>query len=394
MKKTLLRGVFDRLIGSIRFRRWMARPVTRMRSSPFSHRILQRLGSGGDAWAANKGHDQFADLRRSYSIDFTAFIGQVTPSRNVGLIALADDDVVKYFFDSCSLLNITGELFDPSRSDFVQRITNTPISVFVCRPCHATTQSRLMYKEKFDAVSQLRGKSFFPNTVEQRIYEAKRELAYFLEANHIPHPRTRIFHSKAEALAFSAKCTYPQVFKTHNGAGSFGVEILRDRKKLDYLIQEIFDRYYINKSLSDYRDIDYGYILLQEFVEDVREFRVIKIGDSWFGHEKHKEAHQEFMSGSGVNKWTPPPHDLLDFCSELSRAHGLHTMCFDIFLDKNGQYLVNELQTWFGSYNPSQMYINEIPGRYVEIDGTWIFEPGLFNDLHGLPLRLVSILNS
>lgn len=218
-------------------------------------------------------------------------------------------------------------------------------------------------------------------------------MAYFLQAEDLPHPKTFISYSKDESLAFIESCTLPLVFKSKNGAGSTSVEIVRTREQGTKLVKRLFDSHYINKALSDYRDIDYGYIFLQEYINNVREFRVIKMGDSWFGHEKSKSEDQEFMSGSGINLWTPPPHDLLEFCSHIADKYGFTSMCFDIFKDNHNRYLINELQTWFGSYNPSQMYINEVPGRYRKINGAWVFEHGLFNDIQSLPLRLVSCIN-
>jgi len=69
-------------------------------------------------------------------------------------------------------------------------------------------------------------------------------------------------------------------------------------------------------------------------------------------------------------------------------------MCFDIFEESDGNLLVNELQTWFGSYNPSQMYIDGIPGRYITHDDVWRFERGLFNIRGSITLRIVDAINS
>ncbi len=222
-----------------------------------------------------------------------------------------------------------------------------------------------------------------------RIYEAKRELAYFLRVNRIPHPETHVFYIMEEALEFARTCPMPQVFKTNTGASATGVEVLNERKALVAIIREVFLRHYVKRSLSDYRDIDYGHVILQEFISPVREFRVIKIGESWFGHEK-LPGDTELMSGSGVNAWTPPPADLLDFCHDLATRFGFVTMCFDIFRSGDGPYLVNELQTWFGSYDNSQMYIDGVPGRYACKAEGWVFEKGYFNHTLSLPLIIAS----
>src|SRR5690606_36675442 len=193
-------------------------------------------------------------------------------------------------------------------------------------------------------------------------------------------------------MNFIEDASLPIVFKTHNGAGASCVDIVKTKKQAMSFIKTSFDSYYLNESITDFRDIDYGYILYQEFIEGAREHRIIKIGESWIGHEKALNGTSEFMSGSGINLWTRPTNEILDFCRELAEKHNFTTMCFDIFEDKNGNFYVNELQTWFGSYNPSQMYVDSVPGRFVYRNNEYIFEQGLFNHNGSVSLRLVDVL--
>ena len=69
-------------------------------------------------------------------------------------------------------------------------------------------------------------------------------------------------------------------------------------------------------------------------------------------------------------------------------------MNYDIFLSPEGNVYVNELQTVFGSYNPSQMYLNGIPGRFRRRNSTWHFEPGLYNRLGGALLRIQELAHA
>jgi len=88
-----------------------------------------------------------------------------------------------------------------------------------------------------------------------------------------------------------------------------------------------------------------------------------------------------------------PSHDLLNFCYNIAERFHFTTMCFDIFENKKGEYFVNELQTWFGSYDPTEMYVNSIPGRYRMIEGKWIFEPGFYNIFGSNVLRLIHFIS-
>jgi hypothetical protein len=70
-------------------------------------------------------------------------------------------------------------------------------------------------------------------------------------------------------------------------------------------------------------------------------------------------------------------------------------MCVDVFEDRDGNYFVNELQSVFGSYNPSQMYIDGKPGRFRQDSrsGGWDFEEGYFNGNGSCTLRVQHLLS-
>jgi len=97
-----------------------------------------------------------------------------------------------------------------------------------------------------------------------------------------------------------------------------------------------------------------------------------------------------FHSGSDRVGWLDPPKPLLKLCHQTCEKGNFSSMALDILEDKEGNYYVNELQTIFGSYDPSQMYINGKPGRYLydEMNDEWIFEEGYFNQNYSHNLRL------
>lgn len=71
---------------------------------------------------------------------------------------------------------------------------------------------------------------------------------------------------------------------------------------------------------------------------------------------------------------------------------GFHSMAVDVFETTDGRYLVNELQSLFGSYDDSQMYIDGRPGRYRLVDGEFVFEAGYWNRFGSYLLRLEHLL--
>jgi glutathione synthase/RimK-type ligase-like ATP-grasp enzyme len=374
-------------------RRLVSRPVSTLRKVPLVRAGYRRLGLGADPWADNQDRERFADLMRTYKVDFASMIS-TRPSGPVGLVVDLPDPMVTDFARACDELELTHKVFDAAGSGLMDQIDECDCALLMVRPSLVSGVARQMFDEKTAALAFTLEGRMVPTSLELSLYESKRRLAYFLQQNGIPHPSTRVFYRRDEALAFLSTCDYPQVYKTNVGSSASGVEILRDRTSAMRFARQVFDRYYINKSMWEWRDTEWGTMIVQQFIEGAREHRIIRIGDSWFGHEKAMRADQEFMSGSGVNEWTPPSQALLDFCESIALRFGMRTMCFDVFETTDGRFLVNELQTWFGSYNPSQMYIDGVPGRYRRIDGKWRFEPGLYNEHGSLALRLVEAISS
>ena len=119
---------------------------------------------------------------------------------------------------------------------------------------------------------------------------------------------------------------------------------------------------------------------------------MIRIGNSYFGHQKLKKG--DFHSGSGLVGWETPPRRLLDFVRKVCDIGSFWSMCVDVFEDPAGQYYVNELQSVFSSYNPSQMYVEGKPGRfqYNASADLWEFEEGVFNQNGSNNLRVEHLL--
>ncbi len=56
-------------------------------------------------------------------------------------------------------------------------------------------------------------------------------------------------------------------------------------------------------------------------------------------------------------------------------------------------FLINEIQCFFGQSDPYQMLVNGKPGRYVLQDNAWVFQEGMFNTNQSYDLRLEHALS-
>lgn len=283
-----------------------------------------------------------------------------------------------HYIGACRDLGVPYRVVDISGPDWIDRIERSGCDAFLVRPSGQITVWKQMYDERLRILVQDLGKVIFPTYDEIWFYESKRRMHYWLAANKVPHPKTWVFYDRLEALDFAKETPLPIVFKADFGSGSKGVRIMRNRPALRRLINRCFRQGFL-KTGSDLRDRQWGSVLFQEYLKDAAEWRMIRIGDSFFGYEKLRKG--SFHSGSHCWRYARPSSDLLDFVKEMTDQHHFRSMDIDVLVTSPHRYFVNELQAVFGMGNPYEMcVVNGRPGRMVYNDAgnDWRFEEGLF----------------
>lgn len=305
--------------------------------------------------------------------------------------------------------------------DWWEKLHSEPFDILLSRPGGLHSRYKNLYDERLRILSAVKGYLVFPSLTEVEIYENKRYLSFWLKANSIPHPATFVFYDRNEAISWIQQADFPLVGKTNIGASGSGVVILKDQlagKKyvdrafsrrgvpqrwgpnlskgriLSRAFHSIMNSGYLKRKAMLYgmrrSDKQVGFLLLQEFIDHPYEWRVVRMGESFFAHKKLKLG--EKTSGSLLKGYDTPPMELLDFVKQITDRHTLLSMCVDIFESPRG-YLVNEMQCFFGQSDPHQMLIDGIPGRYRWLDGAWVFEKGEFNANESYNLRLATALS-
>lgn len=284
----------------------------------------------------------------------------------------------KHYIRACREMGVSYRLMDLSRNDWMDSFSQSICDCFLIWPSASLAVWKEMFDERLYCLVKEMGKNIYPSLDEILLYENKRRVSYFLAAHQIPHPATRVFYDESEALAFIQNSDLPLILKTNTGASASGVFILENRPQAERYIRQAFSKGIVARRHNP-NDRHWGYVLLQEFVDIRREWRMVRIGDSFFGHPKGRRGN--YHSGSGIVHWDVPPERLLEFTREVTEVGGFSSMDVDVFETMNGDYLVNELQTVFGAgYSVDQLMVNGKSGRFVynHIGRCWAFEEGDF----------------
>lgn len=316
-----------------------------------------------------------------------------------------DEKLVEQAVASCKELGIDYEIVDILSANWIENVKRSDCDGFYCPSTCISQEKKTIQDERYYFVSQIMKRPIYPDYLGLFIHENKRNMASWLELNGYPHAKTRVFTKREEALGFLMGCDYPVVVKANVGAGASKVRIVRSKTKAIRMAQKSlapksrfnflrygliykmkFNHKYI-PPFPDLRNPQKDYFLVQDYVKDVLyEWRIIKIGDSYFGHQKLLK--DGFASGSGLVGWVQPPVELLDMVRDLCDKGGFPCMDVDIFETSGGDYVINELQTFFGSYLDYQMCVDGKHGRFIYKDGSYIFEEGDFNVYGSTKLKI------
>jgi len=314
----------------------------------------------------------------------------------------------KLYEEGCKELDIDYVIIDFLSTDWLSNIQkNLDCNGFLVRPTHDYQEHNDVYMERLYFLTFDLKKQIYPSYNELRLYENKRNMATWLELYDFTHAKTNVFLNKKEAMKYVSHATYPLVIKSNIGAGATGVKIVKSTRKAKRIINNTFGRFHPFFSLGQVQkrkrfgmtipiwgSAEKHVVLIQDYHEIQWEWRIIKINDSYFGHKKLLKG--EFASGSDRVEWIQPPEELLEMTREICEKGNFYSMAVDIFETTDNTYIVNELQSLFGSYLDSQMNINGIPGRYRYLNNEYVFEEGTFNQYGSYLLRVehfIQILN-
>ncbi|APF20140.1 hypothetical protein Calab_0558 [Caldithrix abyssi DSM 13497] len=326
------------------------------------------------------------------------------------------DDNHKNWMIACEKYGQNYDVVDLTKSNWLEEISKFDYIGFLTCPSGRESLYKQLYDERIYVINKVMKKFCYPNYDEIVIHENKKFLYYWLKANKLPHPKTYVFYDKEEALSFANEVALPIVGKFNIGASGKGVKIFRDRKSLIKYIESAFIKglrqdwgpnmrmgnwiFRLKKIFKNpsriknrievykrvYNEIQKGFVILQKYIPHDFEWRVVCIGESYFGYKKKKIGDK--CSGGKGYIYDVPTETLLNFVKDICTKYLFNTMAFDLFEDGNGVYLINEMQTIFGHVKDHICEKNGKPGRLVFASGKWKFEEGMFNSNLSYDLRM------
>jgi hypothetical protein len=293
---------------------------------------------------------------------------------------------------ACRDLRVAYKILDISGPDWLNVIRESGCDVFLVKPSVQLSIWKQMYDERLKIMAEELKVPIFPTHKELWIWESKRRMHDWLKVNSIAHPKTWVFYDRKEAIAFAEEAKLPVVYKSDMGSGASGIKIFRNRTSLRHHISRSF-----KKGVTTYRrgpmDKEWGFVIFQEYLPDVREWRIIRIGNSFFGYEKLKVG--DFHSGAHQSRHGFPPEGILNFAETVTEIGSFLNVGLDIFETRRREYLINEIQTYFGmEFTKEMCVVDSNTGRLIKNskNGKWVFEPGSYCENRLCNLRIQTLL--
>ncbi|MTC61486.1 hypothetical protein GKR50_15980 [Providencia rustigianii] len=289
---------------------------------------------------------------------------------------------------ACTDNNVDFKEIDFTSPNWLNECTED-IDGYLIRPPCSYQEHKNIFDERIYLLNKVLKKNIYPSFEELYTYENKRNMHLFLNAYNVPHAKTQVFMRKSDVLNHISEFNFPIISKSNIGAGGSAVRIIKNKSQLKQLSNRIFGRFHPEFSfgwypiqikkripLPRFGRTQKHYLLLQEYLDIKWEWRMIRIGDSYIGHQKLLGSNG-FASGSELVGWETPSEKLLMFLHDTTEKMGMRCMTLDIFETHDGNFYVNEMQTIIGAYRPYQMKVDGKPGRFIFQDGTFVFEEGI-----------------
>ncbi len=272
--------------------------------------------------------------------------------------------------------NIDYGYYDILNSDWIQKgkefniilwhVNSTPVDLYIAR-------------SKIYVLEKILGITCFPSFHEIWQYEDKSRASYLYKFYGLPEIPTFATNSYKEAIKKTKAFKYPLVAKMNTGAGSMGVELIKNYAQAKRYIKQSFGIKGRRTIWPYYRQKDY--VLFQEFIDDAEfDLRVMIIGRKAFGYYRYPNKGDFRASGTGKIEKKAIPLDAIRIAVDVKDKLQSRLIGIDLLFSKKWQkYFIIETSLFNQIDTPEQLVINGIPGYYDISDiNNIVFKPGKF----------------
>jgi hypothetical protein len=294
----------------------------------------------------------------------------------------------RYYQSACLDFGISYKVIDITKDNWIDLVKNSGCIGFVHWIHIFSTPIKSLFDERLQLMEEVLKVSVYPRFHEVWSLDNKRRLRDWLSAHNYAIPETHVFFDKKEALTFIATAPFPLVHKTVNGSVSRGVVICKKQSEARAIIKKAFGKG-VQPAKMDKRDNQWGQIIFQEYLEDVHERRMARIGDYYISIDKVRKG--EFHSGSGTMKWGDAERYYLDMTKDVSEKGKFTSINVDFFVTKDGRKLINEMHSLFhGPVITDEK--NKGVYTYNKEKNDWTFHEGNFYRNYCCNLRIIDLL--
>ncbi len=197
----------------------------------------------------------------------------------------------------------------------------------------------------------------------------------WLRIFNFPVVDTFISHSFTETMERIKQSEYPLVSKTPIGAGSLGVELIKNEKQAARVSRQAFSAVGRTTYWPIYRQKDFVYY--QKFQpNEGYDLRVIAVGDRAFGYYRDVPKDEFRASGMGLVRKGALPEDAVHLAMQLIKQLDLIIASVDMLRDLTGKLHIIEVSANITVETPGQLHVDGVPGAYVfDSSGIFHFEP-------------------
>ncbi len=289
------------------------------------------------------------------------------PFRCVGLADRMAAGWLEEFQGACHAIGVQYCVIEMEHDNWIEQVAG--IDAFVWRPTMGDPSNMAEIRAKIPLLETM-GIPCFPDSFMLWLYDDKIRETFFLRRYGYPMPHTFITFDEEEARQYVRNARYPFVAKTHMGAASSGVQLLRSAREAEHLLDRVFikktliDRamekyYYVPKMKhgdvlfarrNRYRDWCPRYAYFQEYLPATGDWRITTFGRDLISAFVRRNRPFDFRaSGSGLwEKLTEDslPAEACELALKISARHGFTSMTYDFMQGPQG-WVMGELSFAF-----------------------------------------------